>query len=214
MYNNLSNWFRLNMTKRLSDFYQSHKGENIVVCGCGTSLRDILEYKDNFITIGVNDVPAMFDPTYMVVTDHMNRFPLNRRKLVMESKCRYMFTCVKGWRRPNVVMFELGSRKQLNLDAPNLVDHYMNSPFVAANIAYKLGAKNIGLIGVDFTDNHFYARDGSHTLVKMKRLREVKEAYGILYANMKKNNVNLYNLSKDSKVDTIPKISIEEFKAL
>lgn len=202
------------MTKRLSDFYQSHKGEKIVVCGCGTSLNDIVEYKDDFITIGVNDVPKLFDPTYMVVTDHMNRFPLQRRKLVTESKCRFMFTCVKGWRRPNIVMFELGSRKQLNLDAPNMVDHFMNSPFVAANIAYKMGAVNIGLIGVDFTPHHFYVRDGSHTLSKMKRIKAVNEAYGILCTNMKKKGVNLYNLSVDSRIDAIPKITIEEFKKL
>ena len=202
------------MTKKLADFYQVHKGANIVVCGCGSSLMDFAQHKDDFITIGVNDVPRLFDPTYLVVTDHMNRFPLPRRKLVMESKAKNMFTCVKGWRRPGVVMFELGSRAQKNLDNPNIVDHYMNSPFVAANIAYKMGAKNIGLIGVDFTDNHFYAKDGSHVLVRMKKLRDVRDAYGILHANMKKKGVMLYNLSESSRIDSIPKITIENFKQL
>ncbi len=202
------------MTNRLSNYKDTHPGQKVVVCGCGTSLSLMKENHSNIITIGVNDVPKLFDPTYLVVTDHPQRFSLPRRKLVNEAKCKALFTCVKGWRNPKIVYFETGSKKLNHLDDPNKADHFMNSPYVAVNIAYKMGFTKIGLIGVDFTDNHFYSKDGPHPLSRMKKIRHVSEAYGVLKTELKKKQVDLYNLSPDSMITSIPKITLEEFKKL
>lgn len=202
------------MTNRLSNFIDTHAGEKVIVCGCGTSLSLMKDVHHRFTTIGVNDVPKLFEPTYLVITDHSQRFAPPRRKLVNESKCRAMFTCVKGWRNPKISYFETGSKKLNHLDDPNKVDHFMNSPYVAVNIAYKMGFTKIGLIGVDFTDNHFYSKDGPHPLMRMKKIRQVNEAYGILKSELKRRDVDLYNLSQESKITNIPKITIEEFSKL
>jgi tRNA A37 methylthiotransferase MiaB len=69
------------MVKRLSEFKDIHKGKKVIVCGCGVSLNLMKEYHQDFITIGVNDVPKLFTPTYLVVTDHSQRFAIPRRNL-------------------------------------------------------------------------------------------------------------------------------------
>jgi hypothetical protein len=203
------------LIKQLREFSGIHKGEKIVVCGCGMSLLEFKDHHQDFITIGVNDVGALFSPTYLMVTDHSGRFAANtRRRTVYQSGAKYLFTCAKGWWGKNLVHFELGSRSLNNLDSPDRIDHYLNSPYAAVNLAYKMGAKHIGLIGVDFTDGHFYnPKDGKHPLIKSNYLAKVNSAYQILSSELEKRGTSLVNLSESSKV-TLRKITLEEFRKL
>jgi len=203
------------LPKKFIDFHNIHEGEKIVVCGCGISLIDFEPYYMDFITIGVNDVPALFPPTYNLVTDHPNRFNDKRKKAINETDYKYLLTCVGGWRHPRLVHFDLGAKGAAHLDVPDKVDHFLNSPYTAINVAYKLGAKKIGIIGVDFTDGHFYAqRDGQHSLARMRYLPDLLWGYNHIKEELAKRGVELYNLSKQSKIDVIPYMSIEEFKEL
>ena len=201
--------------KKLSDFIGIHKGENIIVCGCGTSLLKFREYYPNYITIGVNDVPSLFTPTYLVVTDHQNRFYGDpRKKIINDSQVKYLFTCTRGWRHPRQVIFDLGTKDLKSLDNPDKIDHFMNSPYVAVGLAYKMGAKNIGLIGVDFTDGHFYnVKDGAHPIIRINYLNRVNDAYKKMKTELQNRGVGFYNLSEISKVE-IPKITLPEFNKL
>lgn len=204
----------MGLIKSLKDFMNIHPGEKIIVCGCGVSLEKLRNSYQEYITIGVNDVPAMFDPTYLLVTDHPGRFYGSRKELVQKSSARFLFTCVKGWRHPNMVHFDLGSKELRNLESNSKIDHFLNSPYVAIGLAYKMGAKNIGLIGVDFTNGHFYNRtDGSHPLIKANYLRRLNSAYQVMVAELAKRGTSLYNLSETSRIE-IPKISLEKFKEL
>jgi uncharacterized Rossmann fold enzyme len=95
-----------------------------------------------------------------------------------------------------------------------VIDHFVNSPYVATILAYKLGATNIGLIGVDFTDGHFYnTSDGPHPVIKVNYLKRVNNSYQILRSELEKRGVKLYNLSKTSRLD-IPKITLSDFDKL
>ena len=74
-----------------------------------------------------------------------------------------------------------------------------------------MGAKHIGLIGVDFTEGHFYNhKDGSHPLIKANYLRRLNSAYQVMVTELAKRGTSLYNLSEISKLE-IPKISLEKF---
>lgn len=186
-----------------------------MVCGCGVSLLDFKFHHQDFITIGVNDVPKLFTPTYLVVTDASIRFNDSRKKMINESESRYLFTCAQGWRHPRLVHFELGRKGTYYLNDPHKVDHFLNSPYVAVNIAYKLGARKIGMIGVDFTDGHFYApKDGQHSLARMNYTRDINRGYEILKEGLYQNGCEFYNLSQDSRIESVPKITIEHFKEL
>lgn len=190
-----------------------HKGGKIVVCGCGMSL---LEFKNPgaYTTIGVNDVPAQFSPTYLLVTDAPTRFSVKRQALVNSASSKYLFTCAGGWRHKNLVHFELGSKDLKNLDSNKKIDHFVNSPYVAVNLAYKMGAKHIGIIGVDFTDGHFYnPSDGPHPVIQVSYLRRVNSSYQNLATALSTRGIGLYNLSRHSRVE-IPKITFEDFDKL
>lgn len=203
------------LPKKFIDLHNIHKGKKIVVCGCGISLLDFEDHHKDFITIGTNDVPALFHPTYHLVTDHPNRFNDSRKKLVNETGAKYLFTCVGGWRHPRIVKFELGKKGAANLDVPDKVDHFLNSPYTAINVAYKLGASAIGFIGVDFTEGHFYAKkDGLHSLARMGYLKDLLWGYNHIKNELAKRGVPLFNLSENSKIDNVPYMSIEDFKAL
>lgn len=203
------------LIKNLKDFIGIHKDEKIVVCGCGTSLLNFKEISSNYITIGVNDVPALFTPTYLLVTDPPGRFRTDsRRKIINDAKSKYLFTCTKGWRHKNIVHFELGAKAGLALDSHTKIDHFVNSPYVAVGLAYKLGAKHIGLIGVDFTDGHFYApKDGPHPVVQSNYLKKVNSAYQALRSALESKGTSLYNLSDASKIE-IPTLSFKKFNEL
>jgi hypothetical protein len=203
------------LVKKLNQFYNIHEGQKIVVCGCGMSLLDFKDHHQDFITIGVNDVPALFNPTYLVITDHPVRFSEARKKLVNESDVKAMFTCVKGWRHERLAMFKLGKKGIGNINDPNLVDHFLNSPYAAINIAYKLGARKIGMVGVDFSDGHFYSpKDGKHSLSRMGYMSDIDAGYRMIRDELKNNGASLYNLSSISNIKDVEKITIEEFKKL
>jgi hypothetical protein len=201
--------------KKLEEFIGIHKGESIVVCGCGTSLLKFKEEANNFITIGVNDVSQLFIPNYLLVTDGPTRFYGKRETNINNSGSKYLFTCTKGWRHPNQVYFKLGYNSPKSLDSKDSIDHFLNSPYVAIGLAYKFGAKKIGLVGVDFTKGHFYnEKDGDHPIVNMNYLKKVDDAYLVLKTKLLAKGVQLFNLSSESRLLSLPKISIEEFKKL
>ncbi len=203
------------LPKKFIDFHNIHEGEKIVVCGCGMSLKEFEPHYKDFITIGVNDVPSLFKPNYNLVTDHPNRFNDKRKKWINETDYKYLLTCVGGWRHPRIIHFDLGAKGSSHLDDPSKVDHFLNSPYTAINVAYKLGAKKIGIIGVDFTDGHFYSpKDGAHSLARMRYLPDLLWGYEHLKNALDQRGVELYNLSKESKINVVPHISIEKFKEL
>ena len=202
------------IVKKLSDFINRHPDSKIVVCGCGMSLLTFKDHREDFITIGVNDVSKLFNPTYLVVSDSPMRFSEKRRAEVNASGANYLFTCAKGWRHQNLVHFELGKKGGKSLDSTTYIDHFVNSPYIAVGLAYKMGARNIGLIGVDFTDGHFYnPKDGPHPVMQINYLKKVNSAYQTLAMELNKRGANIYNLSSASRVE-LPKMTIEQFKSL
>lgn len=50
----------------LAAFKDTHRGEMILVCGCGESLNSF-DSADRFATIGANDVGRRFQHNYLVV---------------------------------------------------------------------------------------------------------------------------------------------------
>ncbi len=200
--------------KNLKDFINIHPDSKIVVCGCGTSLIDFKDHHHKFITIGINDVPQLFTPTYSFVTDSPARFNEKRQRLINESDTKALFTCTQGWRHKNIVYYGLGRSGQTDLTNPDKLDHFVNSPYAAIGLAYKLGARKIGLIGVDFTEGHFYnPKDGEHPVVKSNYFKRVNSAYSVFENRLKKAGAELYNLSQISKLE-VTKITIEEFEKL
>jgi len=85
------------LAESLRDFAGRHRGESIVVCGCGESLNNV-PVKPACISLGVNDVGRHFDPDYLVVVNPPAQFPPDRRRAITESRAGAVFTQFADWR--------------------------------------------------------------------------------------------------------------------
>ena len=195
--------------KTLADFHNIHAGSTIIVCGCGESLNELTE-PERFITIGVNDVGRKFQPNYLVVVNPRDQFTGDRFTFVENSEADYLFTQLDlGLARENVVTFNLGTNGGIDLSDPTVLHYTQNSPYVALCLAVHMGAGRIGLIGVDFTDNHFFAPTGTHPLVG--HLPVIDQQYADLYAAIRARDIEVVNLSSQSRLTAFPKMPVAEF---
>ncbi|HEY0174250.1 MAG TPA: galactosyltransferase-related protein, partial [Pyrinomonadaceae bacterium] len=196
----------------LGAFRNAHHGESVVVCGCGESLN-ALELPGRFVTVGVNDVGRRFTPRYLVVVNPRNQFTGDRFKYVEDSKAEFVFTQLDlGLKRGGVVRFRLGSYGGTNVSNPDALDYTQNSPYVALCLAAHMGARRVGLIGVDFTDHHFFARTGRHSLAP--RLATIDAQYRRLGEALRARGIEVFNLSGASRLTAFPKMTVEAFAAL
>lgn len=193
----------------LASFRNAHRGGAIVVCGCGVSLGDLARPGD-FVTIGVNDVGRRFHPDYLVVVNPPEQFTSDRFQWVVRSQARYLFTQLPlPVPHPHVVTFRLGTYGGTDCCRDDALHYTRNSPYVALCLAGYMGAARIGLIGVDFTEHHFFARTGRHPLDGL--LPAIDGEYRRLGAALHAGGVEVYNLSRDSRLTAFPKVSVDEF---
>lgn len=199
------------MPSALKDFGSARAGASIVVCGCGPSLHE-LEQPQRFVTIGVNDVGRLFDPTYLVVVNPRQQFEGERFRYVEQSGAQALFTQLDlGTVRPPVVRFKLGQYGGTDNSAGDVLHYTQNSPYVAVCLAAYMGATRIGLVGVDLTEDHFFARTGTHPL--SARLREIDAQYARLAAALRQRGVALFNLSARSRLQALPYAELDSMVA-
>lgn len=195
----------------LSQFKDAHRGESIVVCGCGESVEDLAD-PAAYTTIGVNDIGRRFDPDYLVVVNPPSQFTGDRFRYVEASRARVLFTQLDNLRVPGatVVRFKLGSYGGVDLRDDEVLDFTQNSPYVGVCLAARMGAKRIGLIGVDFTPNHFFGKTGTHPLAH--RLERIDQEYANLARACAGRGVELVNLSARSRLKSLPRMGLAQFE--
>jgi hypothetical protein len=189
----------------LASFKDIHQGETIIVCGCGESLNQF-EYPEQFVTIGVNDIGRRFHPDYLVVVNPRNQFSGDRLHYLVSSQARYLFSQYDDLQipYPQLIKFQLGTRGGTDFNNPNVLHYTQNSPYIALCLAIHMGAKRIGLIGVDFTDNHFFGKTGTHPLVA--RLGQINQEYAALLQTCRNKDIEVVNLSPISRLIALPKV--------
>jgi hypothetical protein len=195
--------------RTLADFRDIHRGETIIVCGCGESLN-LLEHPERFTTIGVNDVGRRLTPDYLVVVNPRSQFTGDRFRYVESSAAKAVFTQLSdlGVQHPNIVRFRLGRYGGTDWSDPGVLHYTRNSPYVALCLAVHMGARCIGLIGVDFTEHHFFARTGTHSLAR--RFNEIDAEYARLAASCRSRDIDVVNLSPTSRLTGVRKGSLAE----
>lgn len=196
-----------------SDFRNIHAGEKIVVCGCGTSSSGFLGRHEDFVTIGVNDLCRLFTPTYTVVVNDRTSFNDDRWRHIKSCGSKNIFTHLTKPEqlpvdnRSSIVQLKLGRHGGTSWQ-DGRVDYTSNSPYIAVLVAAWMGAKSVGVIGVDWTPDHFFAKTGDHSL--SRRFELINAEYTRLHESLRSDGIELVNLSDISKL-TIPKRSIKEF---
>ena len=199
----------LTLPHELSEFHNYHAGQTILVCGCGSSLSKIVA-PERFVTIGVNDVGRLFQPDYLVVLNPLRQFRADRARYVEESRASALFTQLQlGINHPHIVRFRLGTRGGVSFDNPSVLHYTRNSPYLALCLAVQMGAKRVGLIGVDFTDNHFFGQTGRHPLTG--EFEQIEREYKNLQESCLRLGVEVVNLSSESRLTAFPRMTPEDF---
>lgn len=195
-------------------FIDLHKGGSFIVCGCGVSLNDYPEFP-NHITIGVNDSGNKVYCKYLVVVNEPHTFKWNRWDSVKSNNSEYTFTHLPNLpidKKERLVVISLGKYEGMNLKSYGHIDYTTNSPYMAIIIACQMGAKKIGLIGVDFTMNHFFAETGKHQM--MREIEKIKEQYSNLGKYLISEGIQIANLSSQSLIESWPKMTLQQFETI
>jgi hypothetical protein len=198
------------LPERFAQYRDRHCGASILVCGCGTSLA-LLAHPERYLTIGVNDIGRRFTPDYLVVVNERRQFARDRYLYVERTRAKAVFTQLAQLELPQtrVVRFRLGRRGGTERTDGESLHFSNNSPYVAAELARHLGAKRIGLIGVDFTDDHFFGATGRHPLAG--QLAQIEREYAALGAACRADGVELVNLSPTSRLAALPRMSLADW---
>lgn len=190
-----------------------HAGESVLVCGCGESAA-LLAAKPGCVVIGVNDLGRRWHPDYLVLVNPASQFTPERWAVVRQTQARAVFTQLADPGLPAGVpvwRFRLGRPAGTDEPPPDALHHTRNSPYVAVQLALHLGARRIGLLGVDFTPRHFFADSGVHALERW--LPQIDAEYAALHAACAARGVELLNLSPVSRLQGLPRGALETFVA-
>jgi len=180
-----------------------HADATVLVCGCGASL-ELLDDAKGCITIGVNDVGRKLTPDYLVVVNPRTQFTAGRLAHIERSGARAVFSQLGDLRLAGapLVRFRLGTYGGTTPSSAVDALHYtQNSPYVAVCLAMHMGARRIGLIGVDFTGQHALAA----------QLRLIDGEYQKLAVAIRSRGGELVNLSPTSRLTSLPRGDLQEF---
>ena len=93
---------------------------------------------------------------------------------------------------------------------PSQIRHGSNGSYQAMHCAIHAGAKEIGLIGVDLSDNgHFHA--GHPVDVSVDRLTTMGPPFKTLLPTLAERGIKVRNLSKASRLETFQKQDLESW---
>lgn len=176
------------------------KNLDIIVVGLGASAKDAASILERFTTIGVNDVGTFLSPTYLVVLDKKQRFTSYRQEVIENTLTTKAFMCHPDDWTMQCSVTKLLTKKFTHapLDGWNLdtgpIPHFMTSPFVGIGLAYRLGAKRIGVIGMDLKRDHHLSKYAGQINQQLRNLKILLD----------KKGVGLYNLSGVANLPALP----------
>ena len=182
------------------EYKDLHKGKSAIIFGLGPSTDKILvNVPDDVIKIGVNDIKAKGTVDYFVCVDKPTAFNAERLSNIT-SNIFPMFTQLNEWQayRKNNVYFNLGMVGGKDIErmmAMDKLNYSRTSPFVACCLAIYMGCDKIGLVGVDLTDHHL-----------SNQVKEIDEHFRQLNSYHK-----IYNLSEESALTSLEKVSLDDF---
>jgi hypothetical protein len=195
-----------------SEFKNCHAGESMLVVGLGESVN-LLDHPGTFVSIGVNDIGRKFHPTYLLNVNNRSQYKGDRFQFIEGTKARFIFTHnprEQGNAQPPIVTFEVAREVGGVAIEGNKLPHFRNSPYMAVALAGYMGARRIGVIGVDFTDNHFWIKDGPHRL--NNEFDRINAQYGKLAQHLSGQGIEVFNLSPISRLTSLAKLTLEQWQ--
>lgn len=159
--------------------------ETIFVLGLGETLKFFKDFDKP--KIGVNDIWAKVKTEMVVCIDRPEKFTASRLQIIKSCSPQIFYSYLDTWRQfKNESYYWKAPIKGIEKNEvfkEGVIYHSLHSPFVACNIAYLLGAKNIVMYGVDFL---------SHSKLKgASAISKIVSDFAWLNENFKKRGVSL-----------------------
>lgn len=184
------------------------KGRRCFVIGGGASLRDFdFSLIENELTIGVNKIYRVFEPTILFFADRImydEIMPLKMKSIKVAVD--YTNACFDG-----VYYVRSAGTKGVGMDIDNLYTGN-NSGFGALNLALVLGAEPIYLLGFDYIpiDGKYHVTDDWGKIQDSEfqdLLDTFKQEFQVISEHI---DMKVINLSPKSTLKCWPKMRIEE----
>lgn len=143
----------------------------IDVLGLGETINEFKPNSEHF-TIGSNDIYKYFATDYLAVYDMKRAFAPERLKIIESSTPKKFYSYLKDWeQQPNFELMTINKEPRNNYENIHKegVIACLTSSAICCQLAFKLGAKEINLYGVDL-NNH-------KILSKPDRLLKIESAF-------------------------------------
>ncbi|MBE0577397.1 MAG: DUF115 domain-containing protein [Desulfuromonadales bacterium] len=227
-------WF-LKYARTLRKFKNLHHGKDCFILGNGPSLNKIdLDQLSEYYTFGLNKIFLLFDkvnyrPTYHVA---VNRLVIEQSIKEFEAlPCTSFlsfFPSRNKFKNLEHINFILtGGPSVFRKNLVGLVDEGWTVTYVAMQIAYYMGFKNVFLVGVDHNFivsgapnepqlfkgddvNHFDSNYFSNMEWQPPDLRGSESSYHLAKLCYEKSGRNIFDATVDGKLQVFPKLSFEK----
>lgn len=225
-----------NLRRELHSYKDIHQGKTAVIIGNGPSvnLNDFGLFKD-VVTFGCNRFYMCykntdFRPNYTVCIDPrtVSDFGEEIAKNCGNELFIANYQIAKKYKNAKYIYRHRTVPFVFSADISNFVSNGSSVIASAIQIAYYMGIKDIYIYGIDHSfsyqnvkslslraeaigdQNHFIEnyRDGKKWLAP--REDEIEESLGLCYQWLKNNGGSLYNISRETKLEVIPKRNIGE----
>ena len=198
---------------RLKDFRDSAICKTCIVCGTGPSIKQIKSYHiDQCYVIGVNTIGDYLTPDACIMldrTDISDSLPdeINAKhtRMITDNPARYVFNkrpieC----RHSKVIRFGTYMITMGGIDkmfVKDMLFAFNTTTITAISLAMYMGFKKIGVVGFDVSGHAIECN-----LVGLNHACQLITDYCHLHG------VEIMNLSAQSLIETIPKVSMEQFE--
>jgi len=176
----------------------AHKGADILALGLGPSLKDLHLYSPD-LTVGVNDIWRYHETDYLCIGDSLSPsktpFTAARRATIQASRPRALFH-VHGDDPEHISTMILlktkGYTAEPDLDElrAGIIPSAYTSIWMAVIVAWHLGAKSIGVLGMDITKDH----------VLFGHVHEIEACFRGLASAFSKDGCGVVQLCRGSSV--------------
>lgn len=190
--------------RSIADLRNTHEGETFVVCGCGPSI-ELMVQPSHYRTIGVNDVPRWFSPDYLLIVDSPRQIGDERWTFVEKFEGPLLGPSVKPPRprlRCSAWYAYTHKISQHPLSIGKELHTSNNTPFIACMAALYMGAKRVGLLGVDITEGHGLR----------STLGRIAQDYARLGEFCRGKGIPLEMLSDRSAIKVLPQGRFEDYE--
>lgn len=187
----------------------------MVVCGCGKSALAIAE-TEGCLSIGISDIGRLFTPDYLVVQDYEYEYVKGRYAYILTSAAKYIFSpnSIDHIDPSRMIGIRMGDFCGTDYDfkESSSLPYSQTSMHLAISLAIYMGANPIGVLGLDLTDDYFFATSGPHPL--SQSIDVINSQFSSMNAAVAAMGVCIYNLSAQSRITSFARLSPAAFVAL